>query len=62
LAVIEFIDRRKTKGINMECSNCSVDGKKLVHMETKFDKDNRAKLAICPECGKEEIVGFGHIR
>ena len=46
----------------MECVYCSVNGKKIVYMDDKgFDKSN-AHVYECPECGREEVSGFGQIR
>lgn len=45
----------------MECSNCSVSGKELVIMTTYYDESLGATIAVCPKCGKDEVIGFGKI-
>jgi len=44
----------------MECTKCSISGKKLVYMYTYYE--NGVEIAKCPCCGKTEIIGFGKIR
>lgn len=43
----------------MECYECSVEGEEIVHMNLKKDDDQRTVLAFCPNCGCEEVIGFG---
>lgn len=45
----------------MECYKCSVSGKKIVYMEVHYDTKRGASIAVCPECGREETVGYGRI-
>lgn len=45
----------------MECLKCSVSGVKLVYMTEYWDEKISARIAICPCCGKEEVIGFGRL-
>ena len=46
----------------MECTKCSESGKKLVYMTNeKYDYKTGKNTVECPECGREEITGFGRI-
>jgi hypothetical protein len=46
---------------DMDCYKCSVSGKMLVKMETYYDEKLGAAIAKCPQCGREEIIGFGKL-
>jgi len=45
----------------MDCYVCSESGKKLVEMNVEWDSEIGASVAICPECGRDEVIGFGSL-
>lgn len=45
----------------MDCYKCTINGKKIVQMEVEYDEKTGQEIAVCPECKREEVVGFGKI-